>query len=89
MVRFITLLFACGVGVLIAIPVRILVTSMLDALDVTDWNPLTVTTLAMIPVVFFIFRAFVGPARRFLGGGDPMDEIAESKKKYTGMSRRR
>lgn len=75
MIRFVLLIVVCAVGVIIAIPVKMIMDAMMAGIDTSGWNTLAAALIGLAPVVFFIWKAFVNPARRYLDGGDPRDEV--------------
>ena len=77
LIRFFMLIVLFAVGMVVAIPVKMVIDTWTDAVDGAGWANFSTLELALIglfPIVFVLFSVFINPMKRFLQGKNPFSE---------------
>lgn len=83
LLRFFILIVVFAVGVVIAIPVKAVITTFMGSVEGTGWVSFSSTEWALMglfPIVFLVFSVFVNPMRRFLSGKHPWGDDEEDRR---------
>ena len=81
MTRFVAMIFVIIAGLIIIIPFKMLIDSLMGATQSwAGFSSLEVALIGVFPIIFLVFVVFVRPAIRFLSGKSPTEDERDKRR---------